>query len=97
VSAGSLRGADQLGYAIEDVLRGCELGPGSILVADLGALMALGRLKQAGSGIYPSGGHLRATVLATAAKRVRRAEIGLGLLRRHYPEAVVSGPAGVVT
>ena len=183
VSAGSLRGADQLGYAVEDVLRGCELGLRSILVADLGALMVLGRLKRAGSlpedlvlkvsislpvanpatarvledlgantlnlpvdlplpaiaairqavdvpldvyvegaddfggpvrhyeipelvrvaapvyvkftvrnapGLYPSGGHLRAAVLATAAERVRRAEIGLGLLRRHYPEAVVS-------
>jgi hypothetical protein len=186
VSAGSLRGADQLGYAVEDVLRGCELGLRSILVADLGALMVLGRLKRAGSlpedlvlkvsislpvanpatarvledlgantlnlpvdlplpaiaairqavsvpldvyvegaddfggpvrhyeipelvrvaapvyvkftvrnspALYPSGGHLRATVLATAAERVRRAEIGLGLLRRHYPEAVAS-PAG---
>jgi hypothetical protein len=41
-------------------------------------------------GLYPSGGHLRPAVLATAAERVRRAEIGLGLLRRHYPEAVVS-------
>jgi hypothetical protein len=48
VSAGSLRGADQLGYAVEDVLRGCELGLRSILVADLGALMVLGRLKRPG-------------------------------------------------
>ena len=183
VSAGSLRGADQLGYAIEDVLRGCELGLRSILVADLGALMVLGRLKRSGSlpedlvlkvsislpvanpatarvledlgattlnlpvdlplpaiaairqavdvpldvyvegaddfggpvrhyeipelvrvaapvyvkftvrnapVLYPSGGHLRPAVLATAAERVRRAEIGLGLLRRHHPEAVAS-------
>jgi hypothetical protein len=183
VSAGSLRGADQLGYAVDDVLRGCDLGLRSILVADLGALMVLGRLKRAGSlpedlvlkvsislpvanpatarvledlganslnlpvdlplpaiaairqavdvpldvyvegaddfgapvrhheipelvrvaapvylkftvrnapGLYPSGGHLRPAVLTTAAERVRRAEIGLALLRRHHPEAVVS-------
>lgn len=191
VAAGSLRGADQLAYTVEDVLRGCELGLRSVLVGDLGHLMVLGRLKQSGDlppdlvlkvsiqlpvanpataqvcedlgattlnlpvdlplasiaairqavelpvdvyveaadefggtvrhyeipelvrvaapvyvkftvrnapGIYPSGGHLRQAVLATAAERVRRAEIGLALLARHYPAAVVSppGPAAAV-
>jgi hypothetical protein len=41
-------------------------------------------------GLYPSGHHLEATVLALSRERVRRAGIGLALLRRHYPEAAVS-------
>lgn len=183
VSAGSLRGADQLGYAVEDVVRACELGLRSVLVSDLGHLMVLGRLKQHGDlpadlvlkvsiqlpvanpatarvcedlgastlnlpvdlpvpvigairravdlpldiyvegaddfggpvrhyeipeivrvaapvyvkftgrnapGIYPAGEHLRQAVLATAAERVRRAELGLSLLQRHYPDAGAS-------
>jgi Peptidase family U32 len=48
VVAGSLRGADQLAYGVEDVLRGCQLGVRSILVADTGLLWALGRMKRAG-------------------------------------------------
>jgi Peptidase family U32 len=48
VVAGSLRGADQLAYGLEDVLRGCGLGVRSILVADSGLLWVLGRLKRAG-------------------------------------------------
>ena len=48
VAAGSLRGADQLAYGVEDVLRGCRLGVRSILVADTGQLWVLGRMKRAG-------------------------------------------------
>src|SRR4029453_6731259 len=48
VAAGSLRGADQLAYGIEDVLRGCALGVRSILVADSGQLWVLGRMKRSG-------------------------------------------------
>jgi len=44
-------------------------------------------------GIYPAGGHLRATVLATARERVRRARLGLEHLARQYPDAIAS-PAG---
>ncbi|WP_163508429.1 U32 family peptidase [Fodinicola acaciae] len=40
--------------------------------------------------IYPAGTHLEATAIALAKERVRRAEIGLGLLRRYAPEAVTS-------
>jgi Peptidase family U32 len=47
-AAGSLRGADQLVYGVEDVLRGCRLGVRSILVADTGQLWVLGRMKRAG-------------------------------------------------
>lgn len=45
--------------------------------------------------IYPAGTHLEATAIALARERVRRAEIGLGLLRRYAPDAVGSAlPAG---
>jgi hypothetical protein len=37
--------------------------------------------------IYPSGTHLEATAVALAKERVRRAEIGLAMLQRYYPEA----------
>ena len=41
-------------------------------------------------GLYPSGQHLEATVLSLSRERVRRASIGLALLRRHLPVAVPS-------
>lgn len=44
----SLRGAEQLVYGIEDVKRACELGVRSILVADVGQLYVLGRMKSSG-------------------------------------------------
>jgi hypothetical protein len=187
VLGASLRGADQLGYGIEDVRHGCRLGVRSVLVADVGQLMVLGRMKAAGDlpadlvlkisvtlaaanpatarvledlgatsinlpvdltlpqvaairqavdapidfyvespddfggavrhyeipelvrvgapiyvkfglrnapGIYPSGQHLEAAVLALCRERVRRAAIGLGILRRYAPQAKASpGPA----
>jgi hypothetical protein len=34
-------------------------------------------------GIYPAGGHLEGVILATARERVRRASIGLSLLKRY--------------
>ena len=33
--------------------------------------------------LYPAGGHIEAAVLATARERVRRAQIGLDILKRH--------------
>jgi len=183
VVAGSLRGADQLVYGVEDVLRGCRLGVRSILVADTGQLWVLGRMKRAGDlpadleikvsislpvtnpatarlleelgattlnlpvdlslaqiaairravelpldvyvegaddfggpvryyeipelvrvaapvhlkftvrnapGLYPSGEHLAGLAVASARERVRRAAIGIALLRRHYPDATAS-------
>jgi hypothetical protein len=188
VLGSALRGSDQLGYGIEDVLHATTLGIRSVLVADVGQLMVLGRMKMAGDlppdfvlkvsvtlaaanpatarvledlgatsinlpvdlslpqiaavrqaidaaidfyvespddfggavrhyeipelvrvaspiylkfglrnapGIYPSGQHLEATVLALSRERVRRAAIGLGLLRRYAPHAVAS-PVGAV-
>ena len=40
--------------------------------------------------LYPSGQHLRNTVIALSQERVRRAAIGLALLRRYMPDAVQS-------
>ena len=183
VIAGSLRGADQLVYGIEDVRHACDLGLRSVLVADIGQLWVLGKMKESGElppdlvlkvsvslpvanpataraledmgattlnlpvdltvgqiaairqsvsipldiyiegpddfggpvryyelpevvrvaspvylkftmrnspGLYPSGGHLRDLAITTARERVRRAEIGLALLRRYAPEATMS-------
>ena len=47
-------------------------------------------------GLYPSGQHQEGLVLALSRERVRRAAIGLGILRRYAPEAVAS-PLGVAT
>lgn len=183
VIGASLRGADQLGYGIDDVLHAAALGVRSVLVGDVGHLMVLGRMKQSGDlppdfvlkvsvtlaaanpaaarvledlgatsinlpvdlslaqiaavrqamdaaidfyvespddfgglvrhyeiaelvrvaapiylkfglrnapGLYPSGQHIEATVLALSRERVRRAAIGLALLRRYAPDAVAS-------
>jgi hypothetical protein len=46
--ASSLRGEEQLTAAVEEVLHGCELGLRSVLVADLGLLWVLGRLRASG-------------------------------------------------
>jgi len=48
VVAASLRGADQLRYAVEDVRRGIELGIRCVLVGDIGQLWVLGRMKASG-------------------------------------------------
>jgi len=48
VVAGSLRGTDQLVYAIEDVRRACERGLRWVLVADVGLLWVLARLRESG-------------------------------------------------
>ncbi|MFN9432088.1 MAG: U32 family peptidase [Acidobacteriota bacterium] len=44
----SLRGADQLAFAMEDVLRAVRLGIRSILVSDIGNLMVMGNAKKRG-------------------------------------------------
>jgi hypothetical protein len=42
--------------------------------------------------IYPSGTHLEATAISLGKERVRRAEIGLSMLERYYPEAETTPP-----
>lgn len=174
------RGQDQLAYALEDILRGVDLGLRGVLVADAGLLWILRDLKDKGElpedlvvkvsvqlaaanaaavkamedlgagtyntptdlslaqlaairavtdlpldvyvevpddfggfvrhyeipdlvrvaspvfvkfglrnapNIYPSGTHLEGTAVALGRERVRRAEIGLSMLERYYPEA----------
>jgi len=44
----SLRGADQLVFALEDVRRAVDLGVNSILVSDIGLLAIMGKLKTTG-------------------------------------------------
>lgn len=189
VLGASLRGADQLGYGIEDVLYGVKLGLRSILVGDIGHLMVLGRMKKDGDlppdfvlktsvtlaaanpaagrlfedlgatslnlpvdlslpqiaairqavdipidfyvespddfggavrhyeipelvrvaapiylkfglrnhgPLYPAGQHLEGTIVALCRERVRRAAIGVGILRRYAPDAVASPLAAPV-
>ncbi|ABG03527.1 conserved hypothetical protein [Rubrobacter xylanophilus DSM 9941] len=179
------RGQDQLAYALEDVLRGVELGLRGVLVADAGLLWVLRDLKARGElpgdlvvkvsvqlaaanaaavkameslgadtynvptdlspaqlaairavtslpldvyvevpddfggfvrhyeiseivraaapvfvkfglrnapNIYPSGTHLEQTAVALGRERVRRAEIGLSMLERYYPQAETTKP-----
>lgn len=61
----ALRGADQLAYGIEDVLHASALGIRSVLVADIGHLMVLGRMKTAGD--LPSDFVLKVSVTLAAA------------------------------
>jgi len=42
--------------------------------------------------IYPAGTHIEMTAIALTRERVRRAKIGLDLLKRYYPEATISLP-----
>jgi hypothetical protein len=46
--AAALRGDEQLAAAVEEVQHGCELGLRSVLIADIGLLFVLGRLRAAG-------------------------------------------------
>jgi hypothetical protein len=46
--AATLRGREQLFAAVEDVRHGCELGLRSVLVADLGQLWLLGKMRDQG-------------------------------------------------
>jgi hypothetical protein len=48
VVAASLRGVEQLVYGIEDVRHACDLGLRSVLVADVGQLWVLGRMRAEG-------------------------------------------------
>lgn len=44
----SLRGADQLRFALMDLQRGVEFGLRSVLVSDIGSLQVIGRMRQTG-------------------------------------------------
>ena len=57
----SLRGADQLVYAVEDVKRAVSLGIESVLVSDIGLIAVLDRMKRAGE--LPAGLILKTSVM----------------------------------
>jgi hypothetical protein len=59
----SLRGADQLRYAVEDVIHGADLGVRSVLVGDVGLLKVLGDAKKKGD--LPSDFILKTSVALT--------------------------------
>lgn len=59
------RGADQLGYAIDDVCRACDLGIRSVLPADLGLIWVLNEMKK--SGDLPANLVLKSSVSLGAA------------------------------
>jgi Peptidase family U32 len=65
VLGSSLRGVDQLAYGIDDVRHAATLGIRSVLVADVGQLMVLGRMKTAGD--LPSDFVLKISVTLAAA------------------------------
>lgn len=48
VAGPTLRGGDQLRYAVEDIRRGIEFGVRSVLIGDVGLLAVVGRAKAAG-------------------------------------------------
>lgn len=62
---GSLRGADQLHHGVDDVGRVAEAGIRGVLVADLGLLSVLGRMK--GAGFLPGDFQLKSSVFLPAA------------------------------
>ena len=59
----SLRGADQVRYAVEDVIHGANLGIRSVLVGDIGLLKVLGDAKKKGD--LPSDFILKTSVALT--------------------------------
>ena len=63
--ASSLRGADQLVYALEDVKRAVDLGIESILVSDIGLLAIMGKMKAAGD--LPAGLTMKTSVMMAPA------------------------------
>ena len=63
--ASSLRGADQLVYALEDVKRAVGLGIESILVSDIGLLAIMGKMKSAGD--LPAGLIIKTSVMMAPA------------------------------
>ncbi|WP_127588696.1 U32 family peptidase [Paenibacillus koleovorans] len=44
------------------------------------------------AGVYPSGTHIEHMAVAQCREKVRRAALGLDVLRRYYPDAIMSEP-----
>lgn len=95
VIAGSLRGANQLIYGIEDVRHACELGLRSVLVADLGQLWVLGKMKA--SGDLPSDLVLKVSVsLPVANPATARVLEDLGATTLNLPVDLTVSQIGAI-
>lgn len=95
VLGASLRGADQLRHAIEDVRHACELGIRSVLVADVGQLWALGRMKE--SGVLPSDLVLKVSVsLPVANPATARVLEDLGATTLNLPVDLTVAQIGAI-
>jgi hypothetical protein len=44
------------------------------------------------ANVYPSGKHIEHLAIAQCQEKVRRAALGLEILRRYYPDAIISEP-----
>lgn len=98
VQAAALRGNDQLAFGIEYVLRAADHGVTGVLVADLGQLAVLGRMKTQGPDFLlkvsislPVGNAATARVLedlgATSLNLTVDVYVGAGDTVRHYEVA----------
>ena len=95
VAVGVLRGADQLVYGIEDVVRGCELGVRSVLVSDIGQLWVLGRMKR--SGDLPSDLEFKASIsFPTANPATARLLEDLGITTINLPTDLSLGQIAAI-
>jgi hypothetical protein len=83
-AAAVLRGADQLAYGVEDVIRGCDLGVRSVLVADIGQLWVLGRMRQSGD-LPPDLGIKASISMPTANPAAARVLEDLGVTTINLP------------
>lgn len=91
----SLRGANQLAYGIEDVRHACELGLRSVLVADLGQLWVLGKMKE--SGDLPSDLVLKVSVsLPVANPATARVLEDLGATTLNLPVDLTVSQIGAI-
>jgi hypothetical protein len=66
-------------------------------IVDAGAPIYLKFTTRNAPNTYPAGRHLQTVVEALAAERVRRAALGVAMLRRYRPDAVMSPVGGAIT
>lgn len=91
----SLRGANQLIYGIEDVRHACELGLRSVLVADVGQLWVLGKMKE--SGELPADLVLKVSVsLPVANPATARVLEDLGATTLNLPVDLTASQIGAI-
>ena len=95
VIGASLRGPGQLVYGIEDVRHACELGLRSVLVADLGQLWVLAKMKE--SGDLPADLVLKVSVsLPVANPATARVLQDLGATTLNLPVDLTTSQIGAI-